>query len=151
VRIRQEGRARAIGVTNFAPEHLERIIAETGVKPVLNQLELHPDFQQQALRRVHERYGIKTESWSPLGQGLLLADPVIGEIARKHQRSAAQVIIRWHLQNGLVVIPKSVTPSRIVENFQVFDFELDAADLKALNALDSPDARIGPNPSTAGF
>jgi 2,5-diketo-D-gluconate reductase A len=151
VRLKQEGRARSIGVSNFGPDHLERIIGETGVTPVINQVELHPDFQQAELRTVHERLGIRTESWSPLGQGRLLADPVISEIARKLGRTPAQVIIRWHLQNGLVVIPKSVTPSRIVENFKVFDFELDAADLETLNGLHSNAARIGPNPATAGF
>jgi len=151
VRIRQEGRARSIGVSNFGPDHLERIIGDTGVTPVLNQIELHPDFQQGELRKVHERLDIRTESWSPLGQGRLLTDPLIGEIAKKLGRTAAQVIIRWHLQNGLIVIPKSVTPNRIVENFQVFDFDLDDGDLKALNGLDTDDARIGPNPATAGF
>jgi 2,5-diketo-D-gluconate reductase A len=151
VRLKQEGRARSIGVSNFGPDHLERIIGETGVVPVINQVELHPDFQQCALRTAHERHGIRTESWSPLGQGRLLADPLVGRIARKLGRSPAQVIIRWHLQNGLVVIPKSVTPSRIVENFEVFDFELDDADLDTLNSLDAADARIGPDPATAGF
>ena len=151
VTLKNEGRARSIGVSNFGADHLERIIGETGVTPVLNQVELHPDFQQTALRKVHERLGIKTESWSPLGQGLLLADPVIGEIARKLGRTPAQILIRWHLQNGLIVIPKSVTPSRIVENFDVFGFELDDSDLKALNSLEAPDSRIGPNPATATF
>jgi 2,5-diketo-D-gluconate reductase A len=151
VKLKEEGRARSIGVSNFGADHLERIIGETGVVPVLNQVELHPDFQQRELRRMHDRLDIKTESWSPLGQGQLLTNPVIGDIARKRGKTPAQVIISWHLQNGLIVIPKSVTPSRIVENFQVFDFELDDADLKALNGLDSADARIGPNPATAGF
>ncbi|MDB5523312.1 MAG: 2,5-diketo-D-gluconic acid reductase [Rhizobium sp.] len=151
VKLQEEGRARSVGVSNFSVEHLERIIGETGVTPVLNQVELHPDFQQKALRSAHERLGIHTQSWSPLGQGHLLVDPVIGEVARKLGRTPAQVIIRWHLQNGLIVIPKSVTPSRIVENFQVFDFTLDDAALKALDSLDSADARIGPDPSTASF
>lgn len=151
VRIKEEGRARSIGVSNFGPDHLERIIGETGVTPVLNQIELHPDFQQAALRQVHGRLDIKTESWSPLGQGQLLANPVIGDIARKLGKTPAQVIIRWHIENGLIVIPKSVTPSRIVENFQVFDFELGESDLKTLNGLDAPDNRIGPNPDTASF
>ena len=151
VKLKEEGRARSIGVSNFGVEHLDKIIAETGVTPVLNQVELHPDFQQATLRKAHERLGIKTESWSPLGQGLLLADPAVGEIARKLGHTPAQVLIRWHLQNGLIVIPKSVTPSRIVENFQVFDFELSAGDIKALDGLDAPDNRIGPNPATASF
>lgn len=151
VRIKQEGRVRSIGVSNFNPDHLERIIGETGVVPVLNQVELHPDFQQKALREVHAKHDIRTESWSPLGQGQLLDNAVIGKIAAKHGKTPAQAIIRWHLQNGLIVIPKSVTPSRIVENFGVFDFELDDADLKALDGLDAPGNRIGPDPETATF
>lgn len=151
VRLKEEGRARSIGVSNFDAEHLERIVGETGVKPVLNQVELHPDFQQSALRQAHERLGIRTESWSPLGQGQLLANPVVGDVASKLGRTAAQVIIRWHLQNGLIVIPKSVTPARIIENFKVFDFDLGEADLKALNGLDTSTGRIGPNPTTATF
>lgn len=151
VRLKEEGRARSIGVSNFAGEHLEAIIGDTGVTPVINQIELHPDFQQKALRAVHDKLGIKTQSWSPLGQGQLLANPVIAKLARKLGKTPAQVIIRWHIQNGLVVIPKSVTPSRIVENFQVFDFELDAAAMQALNALDDAGARIGPDPMTARF
>ena len=151
VRLMEDGRARSIGVSNFAGEHLEAIIGDTGVTPVLNQIELHPDFQQKALREVHEKLGIRTESWSPLGQGHLLTNPVIVDLAKKLGRSPAQLIIRWHIQNGLVVIPKSVTPGRIVENFQVFDFELDGAAMQALNELDSSGARIGPNPMTAKF
>ena len=151
VRLNQEGRARSIGVSNFAPDHLEAIIGDTGVTPVLNQVELHPDFQQKALRSVHEKHAIKTESWSPLGQGQLLTNPVIADIARKAGKTPAQVIIRWHLQSGLIVIPKSVTPSRIIENGKVFDFELDADAMRALDALDDANARIGPNPLTASF
>ena len=151
VRLHEEGRARSIGVSNFGAEHLEAIIGDTGVRPVLNQIELHPDFQQKTLRAAHQRLGILTESWSPLGQGLLLANGTVGEVARKLGRTPAQVIIRWHIQNGLIVIPKSVTPHRIVENFQVFDFELDAQDMKALDSLEDPGGRIGPDPMTAGF
>lgn len=151
VRIKEEGRARSIGVSNFAAEHLEAIIGDTGVTPVLNQIELHPDFQQKALRAVHEKLGIRTQSWSPLGQGHLLTNPVIGDVAARLGRTAAQVIIRWHIQNGLIVIPKSVTPSRIVENFKVFDFELDAAAMQALDALDDAGARVGPDPLKASF
>lgn len=151
VRLREEGRARSIGVSNFEVEHLDRIIAETGVTPAINQIELHPRFQQKALRAAHAERGIVTQSWSPLGQGTLLADPAIAAIAARHGRTPAQVIIRWHLDSGLVVIPKSVTPSRIVENFDVFGFKLDDADLAAIAALDSQDGRIGPNPMTAAF
>jgi len=151
VQLHSEGRAKSIGVSNFAAEHLKRIIGETGVTPVLNQIELHPDFQQRALREIHEELGIKTQSWSPLGQGQLLDNAVIGKIAGKHGRTPAQVIIRWHIDNGLIVIPKSVTPSRIAENFKVFDFKLDADDLKEIDTLDTPDGRIGPDPMTATF
>jgi 2,5-diketo-D-gluconate reductase A len=150
-RLKEEGRVRSIGVSNFNADHLEAIIGDTGVTPVINQVELHPDFQQKALRATHEKLGIITQSWSPLGQGHLLTNPVIADLAKKLDRSPAQVIVRWHIQNGLVVIPKSVTPSRIVENFQVFDFELDGAAMDALNALDSASARIGPDPATAKF
>ena len=150
-RLQEEGRARSIGVSNFMAENLEAIIGDTGVAPVLNQIELHPDFQQKALRAVHDKLGIKTQSWSPLGQGHLLTNPVIGEIAKKTGRTTAQVIIRWHIQSGLIVIPKSVTPSRIAENFQVFDFELDQAAMQALDGLDNAGGRIGPNPETAKF
>lgn len=150
-RLKEEGRARSIGVSNFGAEHLDAIIGDTGVTPVINQIELHPDFQQKDLRATHEKLGIHTESWSPLGQGHLLTHPVIGDLAKKLGKTPAQVIVRWHIQSGLVVIPKSVTPSRIVENFQVFDFELDAASMQALDGLDSADTRIGPDPLSAKF
>ena len=150
-RLKEEGRARSIGVSNFEPEHLEAIIGDTGVTPVINQVELHPDFQQKTLRAFHDKHDIKTESWSPLGQGHLLTNPVIADIARKTGKTPAQVIIRWHLQSGLVVIPKSVTPSRIIENGKVFDFELDAAAMQALDGLEDANGRIGPNPLTAKF
>ena len=151
IQARADGLARSIGVSNFEPEHLDRIIGETGVVPVLNQVELHPRFQQKALRAADEARGLRTESWSPLGQGRLLTDPVVANIARKHDRTPAQVIIRWHIQNGLIVIPKSATPSRIRENFDVFGFELDTDDLAAFAGLDDPDGRIGSHPFTAKF
>jgi 2,5-diketo-D-gluconate reductase A len=151
VKLKEEGRAKSIGVSNFYPEHIERIVAETGVVPVINQIELHPDFQQRENRAFHEKHKIATQSWSPLGQGKLLGHPTITEIATRLGRTPAQVIIRWHIQNGLVVIPKSVTPSRIAENFKVFDFSLSADDLDKLNALDDKSARIGPDPKTATF
>ncbi len=150
VELKKQGRARSIGVSNFAEEHLERIIGETGETPVLNQIELHPDFQQKTLRAVHERLGMKTQSWSPLGQGKLLSNPDIAKVAQRLGKSPAQVIIRWHLDNGLIVIPKSVTPSRIEENFKVFDFTLDAEAKAVLDALDG-DNRVGPDPMTAKF
>lgn len=150
VRLREEGRAKSIGVSNFNVDHLERIIGETGVVPAVNQIELHPRFQQTTLRDFHARHGIVTESWSPLGQGKLLEDPAIAKIAAKHGKTAAQVIIRWHLDSGLMVIPKSANPSRIAQNIDVFDFSLDAEDLSAIASLDDPSGRIGPNPSTFG-
>ncbi|MBU1376954.1 MAG: aldo/keto reductase [Alphaproteobacteria bacterium] len=151
VKLKADGRAKSIGVSNFQAEHLEKIIGETGVVPAVNQVELHPRFQQTALRAAHARHGIATESWSPLGQGQLLSDPQIAAIAEKHGKTPAQVVIRWHLDSGLIVIPKSVTPARIRENIAVFDFSLDAADLAAIAALDSPTGRIGPDPMTATF
>lgn len=151
IRLKEEGRIRSIGVSNFYPEHLQTIIDETGVVPVINQIELHPDFQQKDARAFHLTHSIVTQSWSPLGQGKLLNHPVIGKIAEKHGRTAAQVIIRWHIESGLVVIPKSVTPSRIEENFKVFDFSLDPEDMAEISTLDSGSARIGPDPITASF
>lgn len=146
-KIHADGRARAIGVSNFLPEHLERLIGETSIVPAVNQIELHPQLQQAASREAHARHGIATEAWSPLGQGKGLLDvPAIVAIARKHGRTPAQVVLRWHLQLGNVVIPKSVTPSRIRENIDVFDFELDTEDLAAIAALDE-NRRIGPDPA----
>ncbi len=145
--LQSDGRARSIGVSNFLPEHLERIIDATGVVPALNQIELHPRLQQAELRRVHEQHGILTEAWSPLGQGAVMDEPVIKEVAREHRRTVAQVVLRWHIQLGNVVIPKSVTPERIEENFRLFDFELADDEMKALGELDA-DERIGPDPKT---
>jgi 2,5-diketo-D-gluconate reductase A len=147
IELQQEGLVRSIGVSNFEAEHLERVIAETGVTPAINQVELHPYFQQVGLRREHERLGIVTEAWSPLGQGMELEDRVIVEIAQAHGKTAAQTIIRWHLQIGNVVIPKSVTPARIAENFDVFDFELTDEQLDSIAALDAG-TRLGPDPNT---
>ena len=147
-KIAGEGRAKAIGVSNFKPEHLERLFAESTVTPVINQIELHPQFQQAESRAFHAQHSIATEAWSPLGQGKgLLDDPTLAAVARKHERTPAQVVLRWHLQVGNVVIPKSVTPARIRENIDVFGFELDADDLSAIAGLDSGN-RIGPDPST---
>ncbi|MGK5729998.1 aldo/keto reductase [Streptomyces sp. URMC 124] len=144
--IAASGRARAIGVSNFKPAHLERLLAETSVVPAVNQIELHPFLAQTELRAFHERHGITTEAWSPLGQGKdLLTAPVIAGIADKHGRTPAQIVLRWHLQLGNVAIPKSVTPSRIRENIDVFGFSLDAEDLAAIAALDSG-TRLGPDP-----
>jgi 2,5-diketo-D-gluconate reductase A len=143
--IAASGRARAIGVSNFQIPHLQRLIDETGTVPAVNQIELHPNLVQAELRAFHAEHGIATEAWSPLARGGLLDDPEVGKIAAKHGRTPAQVILRWHLQIGNVVIPKSVTPSRIAENLDVLGFELDADDVAAIEALDSG-TRIGPNP-----
>jgi len=151
IELKQAGRIKSIGVSNFNRDHLERIIGETGVVPVANQIELHPRFQQRALREFHAAHNIHTESWSPLGSGRLLGDPTIAGIAAKHGKSAAQTIIRWHLQQGLIVIPKSIHQDRIAANFDVFDFELDTQDLKTIAGMDSADGRDGPNPATAAF
>ncbi|ARE73689.1 oxidoreductase [Streptomyces sp. Sge12] len=148
--IAASGRARAVGVSNFRPADLERIAAESGLVPAVNQVELHPLFPQAELRAVHAERGIATEAWSPLGQGKeLLTLPAVTAIADKYGRSAAQVVLRWHLQLGNIVIPKSVTPARIRENLDVFGFELDAADIAALDALGAGAAgrRIGPDPA----
>ncbi|MEU6229047.1 aldo/keto reductase [Streptomyces sp. NPDC047042] len=143
-----DGRARSIGVSNFLPEHLDRLLAETSVVPAVNQIELHPHLQQHAAREYHAEQGIATEAWSPLGQGKgLLEVPAIVAIAQKHGRTPAQIVLRWHLQLGNVVIPKSVTPSRIKENIEVFDFSLDTEDLAAISALNE-DRRLGPDPAT---
>ncbi|MGZ0203146.1 aldo/keto reductase [Streptomyces sp. RM1] len=143
-----DGRARAIGVSNFLPEHLRRLTAETSVIPAVNQIELHPHLQQHAAREYHAELGIATEAWSPLGQGKgLLEVPAIVAIGQKHNRTPAQVVLRWHIQQGTIVIPKSVTPSRIKENIEVFDFHLDDEDLAAIGALNE-DRRIGPDPAT---
>ncbi|MEV7084900.1 aldo/keto reductase [Streptomyces sp. NPDC093085] len=146
-KILADGRARAIGVSNFLPEHLERLAGETSVVPAVNQIELHPQFQQAASRAYHTEHSIVTEAWSPLGQGKgLLEVPTVVAIARKHERTPAQVVLRWHLQTGHVAIPKSVTPSRIRENFDVFGFELDGDDLAAFAALDEG-RRLGGDPA----
>ncbi len=150
IELRQSGRARSIGVSNFRPQDLERIVQSTGVVPSVNQIELHPRLQQRELRRMHQELGIATEAWSPLGQGALIDDDTIVDIAEAHDRTPAQVILRWHIQLGNIVIPKSVTAERIEQNFKVFDFELDDDDIEAIGELDSPDGRMGPDPSRVG-
>jgi diketogulonate reductase-like aldo/keto reductase len=144
-----EGLVRAIGVSNFQPDHLDRLVDETGVTPSVNQVELHPRLQQPELRRKHDELGILTEAWSPLAQGAVLDDPTITEIADTHGKTPGQIVIRWHLEIGNVVFPKSVTPERIVENFDVFDFELGDDKLAAIGALDRGE-RTGPDPDTFG-
>ncbi|GAA2849975.1 aldo/keto reductase [Streptosporangium fragile] len=146
-RLLSDGRVRAIGVSNFQPAHLTRLIEEGGVVPAVNQVELHPNLQQAELREFHARHGIVTEAWSPLAQGAVLDDPVITSLAERYGKSPAQVVLRWHLDLGNVVIPKSVTPSRIKENIDIFDFSLTEDDIKAIAALDNG-TRIGPDPDT---
>ena len=148
VRLRKEGRVASIGVSNFNEDHLERIIGETGVVPAVNQIELHPAFQQRRLVAFNAARGIATESWSPLGRGQFFEHPVFAKIAAKHGATTAQAIIRWHLDQGFVVIPKSVTPARIAENFNVFGFALDDEDRAAIAALDDPKGKVGPDPAT---
>ena len=145
IRLREEGRARSIGVSNFHEAHLRKIIDETGVIPAINQIELHPWLPQAHMRDIDARLGIKTEAWSPLGSGRLIDDPVIAEVAAKHGKAPAQVMVRWSLQLGNIVLPKSVTPERIEQNIDVFDFVLDDADMAAIATLESG-RRTGPNP-----
>jgi 2,5-diketo-D-gluconate reductase A len=146
-RIHEEGGARTIGVSNFRVEDLEMLEREAEVRPTVNQIELHPHLQQAELRAWHEQHGIATEAWSPLAQGDLLVNETISAVASRHDRTPAQVILRWHLQLGNVVIPKSATPKRIRENFELFDFELSDEDMTEIAALDVGQ-RIGPEPST---
>ena len=148
-RIREEGRARSIGVSNFQVHHLERLLGETGVVPAVDQVEAHPWLQQRELRAFADAHGIVTEAWSPLARGRILDDPTLLRLAEAHGVSTAQVVIRWHLQQGLVVIPKSVTPSRIRSNADVFGFELSDDDLAAIAALDSGQ-RTGSHPDDNG-
>ncbi|GHH86121.1 oxidoreductase [Streptomyces sulfonofaciens] len=142
-----DGRTRAIGVSNFQPAHLERLLDHSDAVPVLNQVELHPYLQQGRLRAFHAEHGIATEAWSPLAQGSLLEDPALAAIAQRHGRTPAQVVLRWHLQLGNIVIPKSVTPARIRQNIEVFDFTLTGEDIEAITALDRG-LRTGPDPDT---
>jgi len=148
VRLQQEGRVRSIGVSNFNAEHLEHIIDDTGVVPSVNQIEIHPDFNQQALSQWCRDKGIVTESWSPLGQGgELLKLPLFAEIAQRHGKTPAHVILRWHVQNGHVVIPRSSNAQRIAANIDVFDFELSHQELEAIAQLKQT-GRLGPDPET---
>ncbi|HEY8827957.1 MAG TPA: aldo/keto reductase [Jatrophihabitantaceae bacterium] len=147
-KLKRDGLARAIGVSNFKPAHLQRLFDETDVVPALNQVELHPYLTQDVLRAFDAQHGIATEAWSPIARGGdLLSDPAITALAEKYSKTPAQIVIRWHLQLGNVVIPKSVTPSRIAENFDVFDFELAEDDVTSISALNR-DERTGPDPDT---
>jgi len=141
----REGRAKAVGVSNFQSNHLHRLRDDAEVAPAVNQVELHPTFTQHELRQTHQELGIATEAWAPLGQGSELDSPTVTEIAERLGRTPAQVVLRWHIQLGNIVFPKSVTPARIEENFNIFDFELEAADMGSIGALDDGN-RMGPVP-----
>jgi 2,5-diketo-D-gluconate reductase A len=144
-----EGRLKTAGVSNFQPDHLDRIIGETGVVPAVNQIEVHPYFTNLAAREASIRHGIVVEAWSPIGQGVVLNDPVIGRIAATSNKTPAQVTLRWHIQHGHIIFPKSVHRERMQENLDLFDFELSADELAALDGLDrGPSGRTGPNPDT---
>jgi 2,5-diketo-D-gluconate reductase A len=145
-----DGRARSAGVSNFQPAHLERIIAETGITPTVNQVELHPYFANPTVRDACAQHGIAVEAHSPLGHNNTeLTDPTIQQIADAHNKSPAQILLRWHMQHGVIAIPKSARPERMAENLDVFDFELDAGEMSAIDALDKGEqGRVGPNPDT---
>jgi 2,5-diketo-D-gluconate reductase A len=146
--LQADGRARSIGVSNFEVDHLERLARECDITPAVNQIEAHPYFTNDAVRRYGQEHGIVTEAWSPIAQGAVLDDPTVTEIAGRVGRTPAQVVLRWHVQRGDVVFPKSVTPSRMRENFELFDFELSDEDVAALTALDKGEAgRTGPHPA----
>ena len=145
----RDGRAHSIGVSNFQIEHLERLAAETDTVPAVNQIEAHPYFTNDAVREYSREHGIATEAWSPIAHGKVLEDPTITQIADKVGKTPAQVVLRWHIQRGDIVLTKSVTPSRMKENFELFDFELEPADMHAITALDrGENGRTGPNPDT---
>jgi len=147
IALREAGKTRSIGVSNFLPEHLERIIGETGVTPAVNQIELHPTFQQREGVEYHRAHGIVTQSWSPIGQGkALLQDETIGRIAEAHGRSAAQVVIAWHLAKGYSVIPKASSPEHLSDNLAALDLTLDDEDIAAIDAMDNAGGRLGPDP-----
>ncbi len=144
---RKEGRVRSVGVSNFQVAHLERLAKESDELPSVNQIEVHPYFTNDDVRRFGEDNGITTEAWSPIAQGKVLDDPTLTEIAERVGRTTAQVTLRWHIQRGDVVFPKSTTPSRVKENFELFDFELTAGDIDAISGLDRGEkGRSGPNP-----
>ncbi|WP_041834421.1 aldo/keto reductase [Actinoplanes sp. N902-109] len=148
----REGRARSIGVSNFTPHHLRRLRAETEIRPAVNQIEAHPYFTNDEVRAYGQENEIATEAWSPIAQGAVLGDPVITTIAESLGKTPAQVVLRWHIQRGDIVFPKSTTPARVRENFEVFDFELSGADMGSITALDRGEkGRTGANPDTFDY
>jgi 2,5-diketo-D-gluconate reductase A len=150
IEFHRDGRARSIGLSNFQPHHIDRLLAETDVVPAVNQIEVHPYLTQDNVRDYGVQYQIVTEAWSPIAQGKVLDDPVIGAVARRVDRTPAQVVLRWHIQRGDVVFPKSVTPARVKENFELFDFELSGEDMAAITGLNRNE-RTGPNPDTFDY
>ncbi len=147
-----DGRARSIGVSNFQPAHLDRLVQETGVIPAVNQIEVHPYFANEEARGASLRHGIEIEAWSPIAQGAVLDDEVIGKIAAAHGKSPAQVTLRWHVERGDIVFPKSMSAERMAENFDIFDFELSVDEVAEITALDrGEDGRRGPNPDTFDY
>jgi len=151
MRLRKEGIAKTIGVCNFNQEQIERLINETGIIPAVNQIELHPHFQQKELRAFHEKHNIVTEAWSPLARGKLFSDEQIVAIAKTHNKTPAQIVLRWHFDNGIIAIPKSSTESRILENIDIFNFSLTPSELTILSTIDNINGRTGPSPDTADF
>ena len=148
----RDGRARSIGVSNFQIEHLQPLAAETDLVPSVNQIEVHPYFTNEAVRAYGREHRITTEAWSPIAQGKVLGDPTITELAAKVGKTPAQVVLRWHIQRGDIVFPKSTTPSRMKENFDLFDFELEPADISRISALNRGESgRVGPNPDTFAY
>lgn len=150
IQLRDEGLVKSIGVCNFDAPLLQELLDQTGVLPVVNQVELHPRFQQASLRQYHTENDIVTEAWSPLAQATLQQDPVLKGIAERCGRTPAQVILRWHVQVGNMVIPKTTHPERLKQNSEIFDFELSGADMAAITRLDAADGRLGPDPTTYG-
>lgn len=145
----EDGRAASVGVSNFQPEHLDRIVEETGVKPAVNQIEVHPYLTNEAARAASHRHQVVVEAWSPIAQGGVLDDEVIGRIASAHGKTPAQVTLRWHIERGDIVFPKSVNEQRMRENFEIFDFSLSPDEVSAISALDRGESgRTGPNPDT---
>jgi len=147
-----DGRARSVGVSNFQPAHLERIVEETGVLPAVNQVEVHPLFANEAVRAANASYGVATEAWSPIARGKVADEPVVVEIAERLGRTPSQVALRWHVERGDIVFPKSMSPARLKENFEVFDFTLSPDEVLAISALDRGEAgRLGPNPDVFDY
>ncbi len=148
----RDGRAHSIGVSNFQPAHLDRLADDNDTVPAVNQVEVHPYFANDEVRAYGREHGIATEAWSPIAQGKVLDDPVINRIADARGKSPAQVVLRWHIQRGDIVFPKSVSPDRMKSNFELFDFDLDASDMDAISALDKGESgRTGPNPDTFSY